>query len=52
MYAAAYRYAREGGIWHFRAWNHPRAIGQPLPILPFWLSDVLAVPFDLESTYE
>jgi hypothetical protein len=26
--------------------------GQPLPTLPLWLADDLAVPLDLEATYE
>lgn len=34
------------------AWHHPLALGQPLPTLPLWLSDVLALPLDLEASYE
>ena len=44
VYAAACRWAREGDAWHFRAWTHAFAVGQPLPVLPLWLSDNLAVP--------
>ncbi len=52
VYAAACRWAREGDAWHFRAWNHTLVVGQPLPTLPLWLADNLAVPLELEATYE
>ena len=34
------------------AWNRPLAPGQPLPVLPLWLGEELAVPLDLEASYE
>ena len=52
MYAAACRWAQEGDARHFRAWTHTLVVGQPLPILPLWLADNLAVPLELEATYE
>jgi hypothetical protein len=52
VYAAACCWAREGNAWHFRAWNHGLAVGQPLPTLPLWLADNLAVPLELEQSYE
>jgi hypothetical protein len=52
VYAAACRWAREVDAWHFRAWTHPLVVGQPLPLLPLWLADDLAVPLELEATYE
>jgi hypothetical protein len=52
VYAAACRWAREGDIRHFRAWTHALAVGQALPTVPLWLADNLAVPLELESTYE
>jgi hypothetical protein len=52
LYAAACRWANEGDAWHFRAWAHTLAIGQPLPTLPLWLADNLAVPLELEASYE
>jgi hypothetical protein len=52
VYATACRWAREGETRHFRAWTHALMIGQPLPTLPLWLADDLAVPLDLEATYE
>jgi hypothetical protein len=33
-------------------WHRPLAIGQPLPTLPHWLADDLAVDLDLEASYE
>lgn len=34
------------------SWNHPLIVGSPLPVLPLWLSDELAIPLDLEASYE
>jgi hypothetical protein len=34
------------------AWEQPLTIGQPLPTLPLWLNDELAVALDLEESYE
>lgn len=33
-------------------WNCPLTVGTPLPTLPLWLSDDLAIPLDLEASYE
>jgi hypothetical protein len=33
-------------------WYHALAIGQPLPTLPIWLNETLAISLDLESSYE
>jgi len=33
-------------------WAYALAVGQPLPTLPLWLVDNLAVPLDLEASYE
>ncbi len=52
LYAAACRWIRRGEAWHFQTWNHPLALGQPLPTLPLWLTDDLAVPLELEASYE
>jgi len=52
VYAAACRWTREGNAWHFRAWTHPLAVGKALPTLPLWLAENLAVPLDLEASYE
>ena len=35
-----------------QTWAYPLAVGQPLPTLPLWLADNLAVPLELEASYE
>lgn len=52
LYAATCRWARAGDAWRLRAWAHGVGIGQPLPTLPLWLADNLAVPLELEASYE
>ena len=52
LYAAACRWTRPDEAWRFEAWTHALALGQPLPTLPLWLADNLAVPLELEASYE
>ena len=63
LYAAACRWRREaagdgaspprdGPRGRLEAWAHPLTVGRPLPTLPLWLADDLAVPLELEATYE
>jgi Protein of unknown function (DUF4058) len=52
LYAAACRTTRHGTSWLVETWMHSLSIGQPMPTLPLWLADDLAVPVYLESTYE
>jgi hypothetical protein len=52
VYAAACRWRREGDAPLLETWARPLAVGQPLPTLPLWLSDTLAVPLELEASYE
>lgn len=62
LYAAACRLRRvadgngaagsPGHGWRMEAWAHPLEIGRPLPTLPLWLAEDLAVPLELEATYE
>ncbi len=51
-YAAACRRTHPGETWRFQTWNHTLTLGQPLPTLPLWLADDLAVPLELEESYE
>ena len=37
---------------HLETWAYPMIVGQPLPKLPIWLSEDLAVVLDLEASYE
>jgi hypothetical protein len=36
----------------FETWAYPLMVGQPLPTLPVWLTEDLAVSLDLETSYE
>jgi len=49
VYAASFR-ARERRV--LEAWYHPLAVGEPLPVLPLWLSETVCVSLDLEASYE
>jgi hypothetical protein len=56
LYAAACRWRRATDSPRPRSrlqtWAYPLAVGQPLPTLPLWLADDLAVPLELEASYE
>lgn len=52
LYATSCRWTRRDDSWHFEAWAHSLSLGQPLPTLPLWLAEDLAVPLDLEASYE
>jgi hypothetical protein len=52
LYAAACRWKRAGDSARLKTWAHALALGQPLPTLPLWLTDNLAVPLELEASYE
>jgi hypothetical protein len=52
IYGAACRWRRVGEIARLETWAHTLAVGQPLPTLPLWLADNLAVPLELEASYE
>jgi hypothetical protein len=52
IYAVTCRGTLPRNRWLLEAWHRPLSIGQPLPDLPLWLADDLAVTLDLEATYE
>jgi hypothetical protein len=52
LYAASCRWVRRGERAILETWSHVLTVGQPLPTLPLWLSDVRVVPLDLEQSYE
>jgi hypothetical protein len=52
LYAVACRSARNGDVWLLETWTHALALGRSLPTLPLWLADNLAVPLELELSYE
>jgi hypothetical protein len=52
LYAAACRLTKNGGSWQSETWEETLTLGQPLPTLPLWLADNLAIPLELEACYE
>jgi hypothetical protein len=52
IYAAACRWIERGRKHVLETWSHALTLGQPLPMLPLWLAENLAVPLELEATYE
>ncbi len=52
LYAVSCRWARREDAWLLETWTHPLALGRPLPTLPLWLTADLAVPLELEPSYE
>lgn len=51
-YAVACRWAPCETKHCLETWSYPLAVGETLPVLPLWLSDTLAIPLDLEASYE
>jgi hypothetical protein len=52
VYAATCRGRIAGGTPWLETWAYPLVLGQPLPKLPLWLDEELAVELDLEASYE
>jgi hypothetical protein len=53
IYAASCRWLRREPKAILESWSHTLTIGEPLPQkLPLWLSEALAIPLDLERSYE
>jgi hypothetical protein len=52
LYAASCRWVEKGKRTLLETWSHALTVGQPLPTLPLWLTEDLAVPLDLEQSYE
>lgn len=51
-YAAACRWISRGRKHVLEGWSYPLSVGKTLPTLPIWLADNLAVPLDLEASYD
>ncbi|MCG8585794.1 MAG: DUF4058 family protein [Pirellulales bacterium] len=51
-YAAACRWRPRDTRHYFEVWNRRLEVAEPLPCLPLWLTDDLAIPLDLEASYE
>jgi hypothetical protein len=52
IYAVTCRARKIGRKPKLETWAYPLVVGQPLPTLPLWLADDLAVSLDLEASYE
>lgn len=52
LYAVSCKWRPQGKRMLLQTWSHPLAIGEPMPTLPLWLTGTLAVPLDLEPSYE
>jgi hypothetical protein len=52
LYASACRVTKREEDWLLETWALPLGLGRPLPTLPLWLADNLAVPLELEESYE
>lgn len=52
LYTSACRLTKRQEDWTLETWAQPLEIGQPLPTVPLWLADDLAVPLELEASYE
>src|SRR5262249_23179477 len=52
VYGVTCRPRRTGEAWLLEGWAPPLPLGRPLPTLPLWLAEDLAVPLDLEGSYE
>ena len=38
--------------WMLDTWAQSLSLGRPLPTVPLWLADDLAVPLELDESYE
>lgn len=52
LYAVSCRWQPHDKRMLLRTWSHSLTLGLPLPTLPLWLTGKLAVPLDLEESYE
>jgi hypothetical protein len=52
LYAAACRFTKRENEWLLEAWASSLELGRPLPTVPLWIADNLAVPLELDESYE
>jgi hypothetical protein len=52
LYTAACRVTKRDNEWLLETWPQSLGLGQPLPTMALWLADDLAVPLDLNESYE
>jgi hypothetical protein len=51
-YASSCRWTRSGDVQRLESWHYPMEVGRPMPTLPLWIAPGLAVPMELEGSYE
>ena len=51
LYTAACRLTKQGSDWLLETWAQSLSVGGPLPTVPLWLADDLAVPLELDESY-
>lgn len=52
LYAVSCRWHPQDDKMILQTWSFPLVIGNPLPILPLWISPRRAIPLNLEDCYE
>jgi hypothetical protein len=52
LYATACRSTKKGEQWFLETWTYPLEVGRALPTVPLWLADDLALPLELEESYQ
>lgn len=52
LYTAALRLTKHSDQWLLETWTQSLELGRPLPTAPLWLADNLAVPLELDESYE
>jgi hypothetical protein len=52
LYSTACRFIKRGDEWFLETWTQSLDLGRALPTMPLWLADNLAVPLELEDSYE
>jgi hypothetical protein len=52
LYATTCRMTKKGDDWKLETWAYTLSLPEPLPTMPLWLADDLAIPLELEKSYE
>lgn len=52
LYATACRYTKASDDWQLETWTQKLSIADCLPTMPLWLSPGLALPLELEESYD
>lgn len=52
LYCTACRMTKRADEWQLESWAQTLSLRESLPTMPLWLADDLAIPLDLEKSYE